>query len=63
MKYVPVYGSKEPAIVNDEDFEFISQFAWHLQGKDAYTLIDGEPVEIGYLVLHPWIGAKAPQNN
>jgi hypothetical protein len=62
MKYINVYGSKEPAVVDDEDFEFISQFNWYLQRDKAYALIDGKPVEMGYLVLHPWT-ATNPENN
>jgi hypothetical protein len=60
MKEIPVYGSKKPAIVDDDMFEFISQFNWYLQDDHAWTLLDGEPVEMGYLVLHAWI---ASQNN
>jgi len=55
MKHINVYGSKEPALVDDEDFEFVSRFNWYLQKGYVYTLINGEPVEMGYLILHPWI--------
>jgi hypothetical protein len=62
MKEVNVYGSKRHAIVDDEDFEFVSQFDWYLQKGCAWTLIDGEPVEMGYLILHRWVAIK-PGNN
>ena len=39
MKYVSVYGSKRPAIVDDDDYEFVSQFDWYLQKGCAWTLI------------------------
>jgi hypothetical protein len=55
MKPVKVHGSKEPALVDDEDFGFVSRFKWYLREGQAFTLINGNPVEMGYLILHPGI--------
>jgi hypothetical protein len=32
-KYIKVYGSKKPAVIDDQDFELVSQFDWYLQGE------------------------------
>jgi hypothetical protein len=62
MKCVPVYGSKSPAIVADEDFELVKKFDWYLQKGHAWTLINGEPVEMGKLILNPWLATKPGKN-
>jgi hypothetical protein len=62
MKKIPVYGSKKPALIDDDDFELVAQFAWFLKDDHAYALINGTPVEMGYLILHPEI-AVLPGNN
>jgi hypothetical protein len=62
MKEVNVYGSKRPAVVEDEDFELVSRFNWYLQRGCAWILIDWEPVEMGYLILHPWLATKLGNN-
>jgi hypothetical protein len=62
MREIPIYGSKRPAVVDDEDFELVSQFNWYLQKGCAWTLINGRPVEMGYLILHPWEATRPGDN-
>lgn len=33
MKTISVHGSSEPAIVDDEDYDFVAKFKWYLDGK------------------------------
>lgn len=45
MKYITLTNSMERAKVDDEDFEFINQYEWHLTDKGyAGTYINGRLV-------------------
>jgi hypothetical protein len=62
MKEINVYGAKFPAVVTDEDYELVCQFNWYMQKGRAWTLIAGEPIEMAYLILHPWIITEPGKN-
>jgi len=62
MKKIPLYNSNEEAIVDDDNFEYISQWEWFLT-EDGYAareeLIDGELVTI---YMHEVIGERMRLN-
>jgi hypothetical protein len=62
MKHIEVYGSEQPALVDEEDFAFVSRFGWYLCDGQAFTLINGRAVEMGYLILHPGIVEEPSAN-
>ena len=63
MKKISLYNSNEEAIVDDDDFEYISQWEWFLT-EDGYAareeLIDGELVTI---YMHEVIGERMRLNS
>lgn len=51
MAEIKLMNSKNKAIVDDKDFEFINQFTWIEEDGYAITYDFGIPVEMGWLVL------------
>lgn len=49
-KEIRVLGSSRPATVDDDDFEWVSKFAWREYKGYAITQIAGKWVEMGTLV-------------
>ena len=66
MKKIPLPGGKF-ATVDDEDFEWLSQFTWHTTpGRDgihAATYIDGEEVLMETLVIMKAEADKRGEHN
>jgi hypothetical protein len=63
MRRIPLTNSEKAATIDDGDFPLVSMFSWELT-RDGYavTLINGEVVEMGHLILNPEIargGARA----
>jgi hypothetical protein len=63
MKRIPLTNSRKKAKIDDEDFAFVSQFSWRLQDGYAVTTINGELVEMGQLILQPWLAEGAESAN
>lgn len=61
MKEITLTNSNKKAQVDDEDFEFINSFEWHLSNDGfAKTVFDnGREIEMGSLVM--W-KASLPNN-
>ena len=55
MRKIPVKGSRKPAIVDDEDFELVSQWEWHVvsgpHGAHAATWVSGREVLMEHLII------------
>jgi len=55
MKQIKLKNSNEEAICDDEDYEYLNQFQWHLD-KDGYAVRyvyeSGEVIEMGEEVLN-----------
>lgn len=51
MKFVFIYGSSNPAIVDDEDLWLVLHFKWHLDGK-------GYPMNENGVRMHRLVGPK-----
>jgi hypothetical protein len=64
MRKIPLINSDQKATVDNIDFERISKHQWRLS-EDGYAVTDinGQTVEMGMLVLFPWIAEQRPQNN
>jgi hypothetical protein len=54
MKQIPLKNSDQLAQCDDEDFDYLNQFNWHLD-KDGYAVRydyeTGDVIEMGYEVL------------
>jgi hypothetical protein len=61
---ISLINSDQKAIVDNIDFKGISKHQWRLS-EDGYavTEINGVTVEMGMLVLCPWIAEQSPQTN
>jgi hypothetical protein len=64
MKEIPLTNSSKTAKVDDEDFGRVAQFRWYLRPDGhAAAHINGREIEMGHLILNPWISEGAEGSN
>jgi hypothetical protein len=63
MKRISLINSKKRAKIDDADFPLVSRFSWRLQDSYAVAMINGRLIEMGALVLQPWLAEGAESAN
>lgn len=63
MKRIPLTNSHETAMIDDQDLPLISQFSWRSEDGYAVTDLNGQTIEMGCLILHPWLATGAGSAN